>query len=313
MKYSFALFKKDVKFVLINTRYWRKFRFVKAKKRNVLYFVFRPEQHHSGLADRLKAVVSLYNHAKSNGYRFKFYFETPFVLTDFLKPKTDWPLQLEDLEYSMCDTKIINETNWHKLPKLIPNKQYHCYNYAGNDIPWKFEDTGWLWTDLFHELFEPSEVLQEAFDAQKLPNTPYVSVQLRFVNALERFENTFFDNYIEDPVQREELVKKCKRRIEEICEENKGRFVYVFSDSKLFLESLSDLPVRTLPSDNIGHVGSNRNADVQLKTFLDLYVMSKSTAIYRLRGKEIYNLSCFALLAARIGDVPFIDKEIDTI
>lgn len=50
-------------------------------------------------------------------------------------------MSLSDLEYSLLDTKIINETNWHKISTLKPNKQYHCYNYAGNDIPWQFEDT----------------------------------------------------------------------------------------------------------------------------------------------------------------------------
>ena len=301
--------KIDIEFFITNLKYRLKYRWKRPQKLNVLYFVFRPEQHHPGLADRLKAVISLYNHAKANGYQFKFYFETPFVLKDYLKPKLDWPLGLDELEYSVRDTKIINETNWHKLPILIPNKQYHCYNYAGNDIPWKFSDTGWLWTDLFHELFEPSEHLQKAFNALDL-SSPYVSIHLRFVNALERFENTFFDNYIEEPERRAKLIDRCKSCIKEICEENVGRSVYVFSDSKLFLDSLSDMPVKVLGSSNIGHIGTKSGVAVQLKTFLDLYVMSKSTAIYRLRGKEIYNLSCFALLAARIGNVPFIDREI---
>ena len=53
-------------------RYWRKLSLDKAKKRNILYFVFEPDVPHPGLADRLKAVISLYNIAKNNGYECKF-------------------------------------------------------------------------------------------------------------------------------------------------------------------------------------------------------------------------------------------------
>ena len=308
MKYSFALFKKDVKFFLINMRYWRKYRFVRAKNRNALYFVFRPEQPHAGIADRLKAVIALYNHAKANGYGFKFYFETPFVLTDFLRPNTDWPLKLEELEYSVFDTKIINETNWHKLPKLIPNKQYHCYNYTGNEIPWQFEDTGYCWSHLFQELFAPSDILREAIESCHMEPHDYISVQLRFVNALERFENTFFDNYLETQEERDKLIRKCKKGIMEIVEEHKGIPVYVFSDSKIFLESLSDMPVKVLNSESIGHTNEQGKTDVYLKSFLDLFIMSKSKDIYRILSPELYQWSCYALLAARIGDIPFHDK-----
>lgn len=277
---------------------------------NVLYFVFRPEQSHSGIADRLKAVVTLYNHAKANGYAFKFYFETPFVLSDFLKPKTDWPLRLDELEYSLPDTKIINETNWHKLPDLVPDKQYHCYNYAGNEIPWQFVNTGYRWSNLYHELFEPSERLQKALDHCGLVSHSYVSVQFRFVNALERFENTFFDNYLESQEERDALVEKCRKGIERVIEENEGTPVYVFSDSKLFLDSIQDIPVKMLDTESIGHTNKKGDSSVFLKSFLDLYVMAQSKAVYRMRAPELYNLSCFALLATRIGDIPFIDREV---
>lgn len=148
--------KYDIKYFLHNIWYWHKLRLCKAKKTNVLYFVFEPHRSHSGLADRLKAVISLYNLAKANGYDFKLYFKTPFALSDYLMPKYNWEMSLSDLEYSLLDTKIINETNWHKISTLKPNKQYHCYNYAGNDIPWQFEDTGYYWHELFQELFQPS-------------------------------------------------------------------------------------------------------------------------------------------------------------
>ena len=302
--------KYDLKYFLHNCRYYCKYRIGSAKEKNVLYFVFEPNGKHPGLADRIKAIISLYNMCKANGYRFKFYYETPFVLSDYLRPKTDWVLHLDELEYYFGDTKIINETNWRPIQHLEPKKQYHCYCYAGNDIPWEFENTKYRWYDLFHELFEPSERLKSAYTGLHIPDASYVSVHLRFVNALEQFENTFFDNYIESEQGRRKLIDRCKDGIRDIMCRHPEEIVYVFSDSKLFLESLADMPVRVLDSTNIGHTGELADNGVYMKTFLDLYAMSRSRAIYRIRAKELYNWSCFALLAARIGDIPFMDKDI---
>lgn len=303
--------KYDLKYFLHNCKYYIKLKFVRVKEKNVLYFLFDPSLSHPGLADRMKAIISLYNVAKRDNYRFKLYFNDPFPLSNYLASKIDWEIGWEDLEYSLVDTKIINECNWRKVKPLKPNRQYHCYCYTGNDIPWQFADTGYKWSELFNELFMPSDRLLSAYNALGMGDTPYVSVHLRFVNALEVFENTFFDNYIENEKDRQKLIEKCKDGIREIVAGNEGKDVYVFSDSKVFLDSCKDLAVKTLNTDNIGHVSEKENADVQLKAFLDLYVMSKSATIYRIKAKEIYNLSCYALLASRMGDVKFVDFDLD--
>lgn len=305
-------YKHDVKYFILNCKYYLKMRWRKARKTNVLYFVFEPTQRHPGLADRIKAIVSLYNVAKANNYHFKFFFETPFKLQDYLIPRFDWVLNREGMEYSIADTRIINECNWRHIKKLTANKQYHCYNYVGNDIPWQFPDTGYKWQALFNELFLPCEDLKHAYRELGLEGTHFITVQLRFVNALERFEETFFDNYIENEEDRLYLIAKCKKCINDIQVENPQMPIYVFSDSKVFLDSLHGLPVHVLDNKNIGHTSDNNNPNSLLKTFLDLYVMSKSEKIYRIKAKELYNDSCFALLASRIGDVTFIDKCLDT-
>lgn len=310
-RYSLTYLKYDIKYFLTNCKYLVKYRLRRAKKRNILYFVFEPSIKHPGLADRLKAVVSLYNVAKRDGLDFKFYYKDPFDLSDYFAHRLDWRMELSDLEYSLIDTRIINECNWRPIKALSHNKQYQCYCYAGNDIPWKFADTGYKWSELFNELFKPSDKLLAAYNVLCMDKKPYISVHLRFVNALEKFENTFFDNFIEDEEERKKLILKCKNGIREIISENKDKLLYVFSDSKLFLDSCTDIPVKTLKTDNIGHVSEKSSTDVYLKTFLDLYVMSKSDVIYRIKAKEIYNLSCFALLASRINDVKFIDKNLD--
>lgn len=308
---KFVYLKYDIKYFLHNIRYWRKFRLKKASQKDVLYFVFEPDVPHPGLADRLKAVISLYNTAKANGLEFKFYFKTPFALSDYLSPRTNWELHLNDLEYSLLDTKLINETSWHNIGTLTHGKQYHCYNYAGNDMPWLFKDTGYKWHELFQELFSPSPLLLEAYNALDITNEHYISVQFRFVNALEQFEGyTFFDNHLKTEEERQQLIQKCRNCIKDIIAENAEKTIYVFSDSKTFLDAIEDIPVKVLDHTNLGHTGVKQQQQTTLKTFLDLYAMSKSEKIYRVRAKELYNLSCFALLASRMNNVPFIDKDI---
>lgn len=254
--------------------------------------------------------MSCYDLAKSNGYQFKLFFESPFHLEKFLKPKYDWVATLEDLEYSLRDTRIIDEHYREKPLKLIPNKQYHCYNYDGHHMPRIFPDTGYKFSELFHELFEPCEKLKQAYSDFKIKEKEYVSCHLRFVNALEKFENTFFENHLKTQEERNSLIKRCKDGISQVMKKNQGKEVYVFSDSKVFLDSLSDMPVKVLPYEHIGHVSEGVKEDATFKSFLDLYIMSKGIAVYRFCAPELYSISHYALLAATIGDIPFDDIKV---
>ena len=310
IKMHSLLFKNNIKFWLINTRYRLKYRPIRAKKRNVLYIVFVPDRVHAGLSDRLKVIVSSYNLAKFNGYQFKCYFETPFPLSRYLEPKFDWVANFEELEYSIIDTKIINERKNNNGRHLVPNKQYHIYNYFSDFFEEYFADTKCQWVELFYELFRPSELLMDALSAYNIEERTYISVHLRFVNALEHFEDTFFENKIDDESQRQALIAKCKRGITEIVNQHPNTQVYVFSDSKVFLDSLNDIQVKILGSECLGHCGENTNDDVHMKTFVDLFFMSRSKEIYWITCPEIYQYSGFAKMAARIGGITLTQKRL---
>lgn len=307
LKFHIDRIKGYAKRFLINSVYRMKLRPFRAQKRYVLYLVFEPKRKHPGIADRIKAVVAMYNHCKKYDYAFKMFFETPFKLSDYLVPKFDWDVRLEDLEYSINDTKIIN---MHPIPRLKPGKQYHCYCYSGNNMPKEFPDTGYKWSTLFHELFKPSEEMERAYRDLGIQPKSYMSVHFRFVNALEQFENTFFKNSLKTEEERDDLIKRCRNGIMEIYTENSGIDIYVFSDSKIFLDSIQDLPVKVLPHDNISHVAEGANEDGQFKSFFDLYVMSQSMRVYRVQSPELYNWSEYARMAAMIGDVEFCEKKI---
>ena len=142
-----------IKMFIKNCRHYKKMRFRHAKTINTFYMVFEPWRGHPGLADRMKAILSTYNLAKSSGYNYKLFFETPFKLSEYLTPKKNLIATLDELEYSIFDTKLFNERSYRVPKKLKPNKQYHCYQYSGNLMPRIFPDSGEKWCNLFQELF----------------------------------------------------------------------------------------------------------------------------------------------------------------
>lgn len=301
----------DLKNFVKNTIIRLKYRPIKVKKKNIYYCIFQPGKKHTGIADRLKTVILQYDLAKASGYDFKLFWENPFKLSDYFVPKKEWTCSLNDLEYSLFDTKIISEViTWRKQSLLKPNKQYHCYRYAGGVQPSVLPHTGQRWGELFAELFEPSERLLNAYFALNVKEKSYVSVHFRFVNALEKFEHTYFDNHLETQEEKDALVARCKNAVMEVQKEYLNQDVYVFSDSKVFLDSLSDMSVKVLDSSNIGHVSENKSDDINLKSFLDMYFMSKSSAVYRMQAPEIYSYSGYAMLAANMGNIPFYNKKV---
>ena len=308
MKWIFI--KADIKNYVKNCIYRLKYNPCRAKQRNVYYCVFETHKKHAGLADRLKTVILQYDIAKASGYKFKLFWKTPFCLSDYLKPRIDWECSLSDLEYSIWDTKIVSEVSWRKRKLLKPCKQYHCYRYAGGQSPRELPMTGEKWVDLFNELFEPSDILLSAYNALGIPERSYVAVHIRFVNALEKFENTYFDNHIDSEEKRIALIERCKKGIMDVVSDNPGKDVYVFSDSKVFLDRIEDLPVKVLEHDDVCHVSENSNSDTHLKSFLDMYVISKASAVYRFQAPELLSLSGFSMVASNIGDIPFFNKKV---
>ena len=132
----------DIKNFIKNSAYRIKYRPIRAKRKNVYYCVFETHKKHAGVADRLKTVITQYNNAKACGYEFKLFWETPFRLSDYLRPKYNWEATWDELEYSLYDTKILSEVSWRRIKELKKNKQYHCYRYAVGSLERSCSNTG---------------------------------------------------------------------------------------------------------------------------------------------------------------------------
>lgn len=163
-------------------------------------------------------------------------------------------------------------------------------------LPKVFADTGEEWSHLFNELFVPCDEIIERIYATGLGEKSYVAVHFRFVNALENFENNY-DNALSTQEEKDSLIKRCKDGL------GGGQDVLVFSDSKVFLDSIQDLPVRTVDSASVGHISFTQGDDSIMKTFLDMFMLSRASKVYIAHAPELYNNSCFALVGARIGNI----------
>lgn len=276
---------------------------------NTVFFIIDPEISHPGLADRLKAIIGTYYIARENGFDFKIIFQHPFHLDKYLA-STHYANQNE-LSYSLKNSRILAYNGGGSVPKLSKSvKQYHVYNYIGYDIleTNKIGNYQKLWGELYRDLFKPTPLLQNAIDATPLQPDTYIAVHLRFVNALEQFEENQF-NFLSKE-EKEALIIKCEKGISDIQKKYSDKKIVVFSDSSVFLSRVAtDMPGIIILDGAIGHISFSNTEDVVLKTFLDFYEMGRASLIIRILTKEIYP-TVFSYYAALSGGKDCIDYKI---
>lgn len=268
---------------------------------NTVYFVFDPTQKHPGMTDRIKVIVCCYWIAKQNEFDFKIIYDQPHLLSDYLSENLVlWKADRSELSYSLQNSRLLSYNGSLEVPRLSKKvKQYHILHYIGinillnNQIP----DAERLWTECYNELFKPSPRLAEAFAATKLVPGSYASVHLRFVNALEHFEDGFYNSI--SPEEQKILIEKCLSALKDIQQKCEGLPLYVFSDSNRFLTIAREAGYLSLDGQ-IGHVSFVNNEDALLKTFLDLYAISQSAQVFRVLGSPLYN-STFPYYGALMG------------
>lgn len=273
---------------------------------NTIYLIFDPKLEHPGLADRLKVICCCYYIAKINHFNFKIIFETPFALSDYLIPnKVDWKASVNDLSYSLQNSRLLAYNGGGKIPKLNPKiKQYHIYHYIGKNILQCNNIKNWeeIWRECYQELFKPSEYLNNLLSTQNIIPKNYIAVHLRFVNALGNFEKGFYNKISED--QRNKLINKCLSLIDEIKNKNSKELI-IFSDSSLFLGHAVQHGYKTL-NGNIGHISYCQDHSIFDKVFIDFYAIGLADTVYRIKTKELYNTT-FSYYASLANGAKFIN------
>jgi hypothetical protein len=292
----------NIKYAFKNLRFYFKYYGFKKDKSiagNTIFFILDPRLRHPGLVDRLKAAVCIYYIAKINGFNFKLIFDSPFHLSDYLEiNQISWEADRSELSFSLHNSRLLAYNGTGKFPQLNKKiKQYHIYFYNGknilqcNNIP-NHEN---LWRESFNELFKPKLLLVNAIADQKYDENSYIAVHLRFVNALENFEEKEYISLNDN--QQKNLIDRCLIKLYELKHNHQSYPIIVFSDSLKFLNIAKENKFDIIEG-TVGHISFHgENNSIVLKTFLDFYMISRAKKIYRIIAPELYK-SAFPYYAA---------------
>ena len=268
-----------------------------------------------GLADRIKGMLTLYDWCKRNNRPFQINFCEPFRLQDYLIPNEyDWlPHDIVyNKEYSLprfclmeprtCNKREVLENQDELLESWMngrlndTERQLHVYtNMYRPCVDYAL---------CFHDLFCPCERLQKEIDyhLQQI-GTNYISISFRFTTLLGDFTDCTGTPLPEDKQQ--SLIEKSLMAILDISDKVPAHDrILVTADSEKFLSRAKNLNNVYIVPGKTGHIDYDHSDDVNMKTFLDFFLISKAKAVYLAKGSGMYN-SAFAKTAALVNNRPF--------
>lgn len=279
------------------------------------------EGYHGGLCDRFKGIISLYAYCKHRHLPFRIKHTCPFKLEDFLSPASyDW--RLKDGEYTdnplYC--KVLYMKGEHLARRLLKAKtRRQIHFYTNRDLLDCINDayggSGRAeWGNLFRELFQPGDELQERLSSIKKE----LGLGNGYVAAVFRFQNLFgdFSEYgyrpMTDEKKREQLVARCLDAIRQLRDKHPGKQVLVTSDSITFLHIAEQVDGCHIIPGKLAHMGGNKTGlpancsphEIYMKSFLDFYMLTEAQKIYRIGTTQMYP-SAFPIYAAKVNGIPF--------
>ena len=266
---------------------------------------------HGGLSDRLRGMVSLYAYCKENNIPYYINHINPFNIKDYFMPNVyNWVLNKEHISYNKVDAKpclirpIGEKSEDYFVKRLSSNfikKQLHVYT----NVTYRKQS----FKENFQELFRPSPFLQNAIDCilSEIGDN-YVSITFRFQQLLGDFKEGSYKTL--DDKSKVYLIHKCLCAVKKVFNENRVEKILVTSDSKIFLEHAQKSfdYVVTVPGE-VRHVDyTNDKHDLAyLKSFTDLYVISKAKKVYFYSTGDMYHNSGFAETGAMIGGKEYFE------
>lgn len=267
---------------------------------------------HGGPTDRLRGILTTYREAKRSGIPFYISWRSPFNLEDYYIPAGfDWRIDPDKLIYDKRDSFpliIEDEPNLYAKWRIkrgvkINVSQLHVYSNADN--------ARGEYSELFREVFRPSEALQKEVDIHLEKLGPrFHAFTFRFLQLLGDFKDWYQVTLPEEERIRlmDKVVDEFHKLISKIPE---GYKILVTSDSSRFLQRIKneDERIYIVPGEvkNIDLLkGEHQGA--WMKTFVDQQLLMHAEKVVLMRTGDMFK-SGFPRFAAEVGGAQFIDHK----
>ena len=300
-------------------KYYKPFSFFRNKRTDAKYiFMVDNKMPIGGMFDRLKGIISIFAISKNRNKTFKLNFKYPFDLSQYLMPNQyDWTIDDDEIVYQYPKSRPIIAYGEYADPKrLMKNHSGECHFYYGynslKEINAKF-GSDYKWTDLYNELFRPTEHLQKYINYYKNEiGENYVVVHFRFLNLLGDKTETDI-NPVLDQKNIEALMIKSKNKIMGIAANHPNSRIMLSTDSNNFVEYIKkEIPEIYVVPGKIKHIGTagTTSDEENLKMFIDYYLIAGAKCVYSVYGKGMWK-SAFPEYSAMIGGCPFNRVSLD--
>ena len=299
----------------LRKKYYNNEKPFKTGKEPVYIFMVNGYSWHGGLSDRLKGAITVYNWCKNNQKQFKINWTSPFELNRYIVPNQyNWLIKKEDVVYSPNTTiayvmynknidkliqngKAFKLTNHYFDKKIASNRnQAHIYTNAGpND--------NILFGRLFNELFKPSELIEKELNKHwaVIKKRDYISVSFRFVQLLGDFKDS--SGTILENSERIKLINKSLNVLDKLYNKNNCH-ILVTADSSTFLNEAKKRKYVYVAEGRVGHIDFESSDEVNIKTFVDFYLIANAKKVYLAKSNLMYN-SDFARRASMLNNLEF--------
>ncbi|MGL4852010.1 MAG: hypothetical protein ACRC3Z_05120 [Phocaeicola sp.] len=269
-----------------------------------------------GLTDRLRGALSVYSLCKECNYVFKFYFNYPFDLKQYLIPNQySWTIESCDILRNRSQSKPIalylmnvpfeNWLDHYLLKREIEQtdyEQYHIYTSAFFD---KMN-----YPTLFNELFKPSALLQYEIDwNKKMIGGKYISATFRFQELLGDLKEAPECKTLSE-FEQKKLIIQCLQALKSFIDNTHLEYkILVTSDSTRFLNEAKKLNRVYIIPGKIFHPHFEVEGDKPfLKSFIDFYLLMEAQEVHLLRTGLMYK-SGFPEFAALLGGKKFYSTK----
>jgi hypothetical protein len=294
-----------------------------AGDKTIIYMVQPETTFSGGLTDRLRGITSIYAECKRQGLPFKIVFE-PLHLEDYLVPNLyDWRVASDEICWDSRQVYPCTILTYHHnldnplqqfaqrtlLRHYIrkPFQQIHVYS----NMATAEENFG----NLFHELFKPSEELQQQIDyhLQAIGGEDnYISMTFRFRQLLGDFKEGGETLTHERGLK---LISRCILSVKRMHASNPMMKILVTADSTTFLNALVDDDevrdyVYVIPG-KVVHIGFTFGAakSTYMKSFVDFYMLSHAKRVILMRDPMMYH-SGFPKRAAMLNGGDYTEEWI---